>query len=217
MDILGFKDLVMRSNHKEIYGLLSEISELREQIDNVEDDIKNPRFGDAEMYTVSFSDSIILFSKSGTLEDFDLFLYTTGWLFASAIEKGVPLKCGLGFGEISLNKSQQIYFGQPIIDAYLLEEEVNYFGIVAHNTIEKYYNDNLSKIKDFSHVFKEIETPLKCGNISHLNLDWFRLLKEDNGSNKAELKDYINKFKNNISGSPRRYIDNTIKVIEKLH
>ncbi len=214
MDILGFKDLVLRSNHKEIYDLLSKISELRNQIDNIGEENKKKRFRDAEVYTVSFSDSIVIFSKSNTVEDFDQFSYTVGWLFSSAIKQGVPLKCGMAYGEISVNKSSQIYFGQPIIDAYLMEEEVNYFGAVAHNSLEKFYNDNEQEIRDFKHVYKEILTPLKCGNISHLNLNWMKLLLTENTS---DLKSYISKFKNHVSGSPRRYIDNTLTVIDRIY
>ncbi len=124
IDILGFKDLVMRNTHSHIYELLSEISKLRNKIDNWINKGED-RYLNAELYTVSFSDSIVIFSKSDSIEDFDLFTYGVKWLFAKAIEKSIPMKGALAHGEISLNKSSQIYFGQPIIDAYLLEEEEN--------------------------------------------------------------------------------------------
>lgn len=61
LDIMGFKALVLRSSHKEIYDLLYELSHLRFFVENVPSstDVKG-----AEIYTASFSDSIILFSKN---------------------------------------------------------------------------------------------------------------------------------------------------------
>ena len=61
LDIMGFKALVLRSSHKEIYELLYELSHLRFFVENVPSstDVKG-----AEIYTASFSDSIILFSKN---------------------------------------------------------------------------------------------------------------------------------------------------------
>jgi hypothetical protein len=211
IDILGFKDLVMRNSHSHIYDLLSEISKLRSLIDNWKD--KNDgRYSNAEMYTVSFSDSIVVFSKSDTIEDFDLFTFGIKWLFSGAIEKSIPLKGSMAYGEISINKSNQIYFGQPIIDAYILEEEVNYFGVVAHNSIEKYYHDNIEKSVS-GLILSEFKTPLKCGTISHLNLLWF-INELEPKTDYDSLKEKIKNFQFNISGSPRRYIDNTLNIIE---
>lgn len=210
-DILGFKDLVMRNTHEEIYKLLSEISEMRKEIETWKDDSIG-RYANSEIYTVSFSDSIVLFSKTDSIEDFDLFIYSVRWFFANSMKKLIPLKAAMAYGEISLNQTQQIYFGQPIIDAYLLEEELNYFGIIFHNTIEEYY------IKNFEGSINkeaciEIMTPLKSGSIAHLNLLWFDI-KE---TKKETLIEVIGKFKNKVSGSPRRYIDNTVKVIEMCY
>ena len=61
IDVLGFRDLVMRNSHSHIYDLLSEISKLRSLIDNWKDR-SDGRYTNAELYTVSFSDSIVVFS-----------------------------------------------------------------------------------------------------------------------------------------------------------
>jgi len=142
LDILGFKDMVMRNPHSVIYDLLSKISKQRESLDNVQSkDFFSEKFQDAGIYSVSFSDSIMLFSKKDTPEDLKFFIFSVLWIFTKALESSVPIKGAIAHGQISINKSQQIYFGQPIIDAYLLEEELKYMGIVAHNTIDKYIND----------------------------------------------------------------------------
>ncbi len=213
IDILGFKDLVMRSSHKEIFEKLKNISEIKKGLENFNKNQK--KIGDAEIHIVSFSDSIVIFSKSDDFNNLGYFLVATSWLFAKAIEKRVPLKGGIAYGEISLDRKKQIYFGQPIIDAYEMEENVDYMGVVAHNSIDSY----ISEIKDKQQKQKidgvmlfEEETPLKKGNkTNHNNLNWFRILEAS-----GKITDIINSFKKNCSGGPRRYIENTLTICKQI-
>ncbi len=213
LDILGFKDLVMRKSHEEIYQSLKQISKSKELI---EKSTELEVFGDAEVYVVSFSDSIVIFSKNDSFENFFYFLLATRWFFVGVFKKKIPLKGAIAHGEISLNKSEQIYFGQPIIDAYVMEEDVDYMGIVAHNTVDQY----LSKIKNkeekdnIKGLLFESKTTLKCGKLTHTNLNWFKIIKKK-GKENAESMDIVNKinlFKKTASGNARKYIDNTLDM-----
>lgn len=219
IDILGFKDLVMRNSHEDIYNLLNNISKIRQTIENATNRDDTPStIKDAEVYIVNFSDSIVIFSKNDNLENFILFLHSVNWLVAKSIEKSIPLKGGISHGVISLNKSSQIYFGQPIIDAYLLEEEVNYLGVVAHSSIDNYIEQN--KIKNDRNRWFENITPLKCGNINHINLNWFDQIKsidKKDEDRKEKVISTIKSFRLTVSGSPRRYIDNTLKFFEETN
>ena len=221
-DILGFKDLVMRSSHSEIYDKLNDISKTKKWLENLSNESNvQEKIGNGEIYTVSFSDSIVLFSKNDDLENFKFFLVAVRWFFAKAIENNTPMKGGIAHGEISLNKSEQIYFGQAIIDAYLIEEDVNYLGVVADNSIDKFIADNESDL-DMNYInaiLFESQTPLKCGKIEHRNVDWFRKLsildELENEKDKTEaIEKTIKAFKMSCSGSPRRYVDNTIEVLK---
>ena len=143
------------------------------------------------------------------------------WFFAKAIENYTPMKGGIAHGEISLNKSEQIYFGQAIIDAYLIEEDVNYLGVVAHNSIDRYISENESDldIDYINSILFDCLTPLKCGKIEHKNIDWFsKLLVLENLKDELEkieaIKKIIKRFRMTSSGSPRRYIDNTLEVVK---
>ncbi len=85
-------------------------------------------------------------------------------------------------------------------------------GIVAHNSIDNYIKEN--KITKTHLTYMEIQTPLKCGNVNHLNLNYFELMQKPYSKNKREHTiEKIKTFRTRVSGSPRRYIDNTIKVI----
>lgn len=168
----------------------------------------------------------MIFSKNLDKDNFYTFLASTRWIFAKAIESNIPIKGSISCGEVSLNKEEQIYFGQPIIDAYLLQEEVNHIGIVAHNTIDVFVENNPSfrvadKIK-LESLLLESKVPLKTGQLTHTFLNWFTYVIPDNkrNTNRVEKRtiviELLNKFKLNSSGDPRKYSDNTIDFFKKI-
>lgn len=219
IDILGFKDLVMRKTHEEIYDQLDKISIFKKIIENAAKNGDSLKESDAEIYSVSFSDSIVMFSKNDNVDNFRYFLIAVRYLFANAMKDGIPMKGSIAYGKISLNKSEQIYFGQPIIDAYFMEEDVNYMGLVAHNSIDEYIKNNEDNIKEtrFHQYFFETKAPLKCGNLTHLNLNWFEKIpnsqtKMSKTQKTQSVIDCINNFKCTASGNARKYIDNTLDL-----
>jgi len=221
LDILGFKDKVMRNTHHKIYEELKQLSSVRkilERDSGLEIDVNS------EVCIITFSDSIFLFSKNDSVEDFVHFLMSLAYLFYCAIKKfKIPIKGSIAYGEISVSKSEQLYFGQPIIDAYLLEEDVNYLGVVCHNTIDKFLNSekeeilkSLRKFAPYSKHFLglvQCPTPLKSGQITHNNLEWFGL--ELTGEDNQITEDDLMSFYETVSGNARRYIDNTILFLKE--
>lgn len=231
LDLLGFKDKVMRSTHEEIYEELHKISTVSR---NLEESTKNDSiqktFNDADIYIVSFSDSIVLFSKNDNIDNFKFFSLALLALFSKAIKNKIAIKGAVAHGLVSLNKSEQIYFGQPIIDAFLLEEDVNFIGVLCHNSIDKYLKSDkfIKSIADKEFInltYKFAETPLKYGNINHYFLDYYQYLlnsdqkKEgvDASEKVANIINVFNEFFITVSGNPRRYVDNTIEFVHKIN
>ena len=227
LDILGFKDLVMRTSHQAILEKLIKINNSKDVFNKLPKFYKN--FGDAEMFIVTFSDSMYLFSKNDNEDNFTYFLKAIKHIFGNAILNGIPLKGGFAYGEISVYIKKRIYFGQPIIDANSIGEEANYLGVVAHNSIDKYiantffYKDAEEDLK--RNLFEE-KIPLKSGNIYHRSINWFNIPEIDKKTSpKFKIKDDINEnfrllmnnLMQNTSGSPRRYIDNTIDVFKRIY
>lgn len=225
LDILGFKDNVMRNTHDEIYSKLTSINKLKKTIENSNNNVSiEEYYHDSEVYIVNFSDSIVIFSKNDSIYNFEYFLVTVRYLFGKCIKSGIPIKGGIAYGDISVNKSEQIYFGQPIIDAYILEEDLNHFGIILHNSVDKYIIDNHEKLKSLKYFEKAVYTnkvPLKYGKICHTNINWFKLLIDSTDSDDFDLKKNevlkkLNDFYITCSGNPRKYIDNTLELFEEL-
>ena len=56
-----------------------------------------------------------------------------------------------------------------------------------------------------------MKTPLKSGYIIHRNINWFRIMKIGGFE---DLKKQIESFRAKTSGPPRKYIDNTLEILE---
>lgn len=217
LDIMGFKDLVMRNSHEKIYKMLDEFSKDRSSL---EDANLTEEYDSDSMKTVSFSDTIVVFTKNDSKKCLELFTYATSWLFGQAIKSGIPLKGAISHGLMSINISRQIFFGQPLIDAYLLEEELAFYGIVIHNTAEEILNQYTETNLFGKNKYFDCQVPFKSGKINHLILDWSFWLVDKDG-NKGKVKENaliaMKKQRDNTSGSPRKYIDNTIDVINQIY
>ncbi len=217
-DILGFKNRVMRESHEKVYEQLEKISRLKLIIENHKYTLE-----DKQVYITIFSDSIFVFSEDASGNSFDFFIAAITTLFGATISNKIPLKGAIAYGEITVDKENQIYFGQPIIDVYLLEQDVNYMGIVAHHSIDKYIEeDKRIDLKQyfFKSLLLEIKTPLKSGRIAHTNISWFHKVFFD-GEEKTEeevntiLEERIKTFRTSSTGAARRYVDNTLEVFNR--
>lgn len=217
LDVMGFKDFVARHTHDYVYESMEKLSKTRDTIDS----IFNSKDGDYKsmVYSTSFSDSIILFSKDDSLDSLASITISSCYIMAEALKESIPVKGAMAHGQISVNKEKQIYFGQPLIDAYLLQEEVYYYGIVAHNSVDRHLS-SLTTNEPIWDFFIELQTPLKTGSISHKNVNWFNLLKkqdEDITVITINFSVVISKLKLLTSGGPRKYIDNTLNVFEQIY
>lgn len=220
LDILGFKDFVSRNSHADVYEMMTKLSNTKETINDVLSGDLEEKYRNKNLYTTSFSDSVILFSKDDSTASLDIITGCASFLIAEAMRNSIPMKGAIAHGLISVNKAHQIYFGQPLIDAYLLQEEVKYYGIISHNSIDKYLKENGDKIEKLEEDFMEVPTPLKYGKISHTNVCWFDALITHDESI-AEMKIYFEEIIDNLksitSGEPRVYIDNTMEVFNKMY
>jgi len=214
LDIMGFKDMVMKNQHEFIYKKLEVLSNYTKSLET--QNLPSGYEPDS-LKTVSFSDSIVIFTKNDNIKCLEILTYAVCWLFSRAVVDEIPLKGAISHGEMSVNISRQIFFGQPLIDAYLLEEELSFYGVVLHNTVEKIMNSNYATLNCIDR-FIDCSIPLKTGKNSHYVLNW---LDDIQGENHIDKKNnaisFIKKQRYNTSGYPRKYIDNTIELITSFY
>ncbi|MEQ6123597.1 hypothetical protein AAON49_05305 [Pseudotenacibaculum sp. MALMAid0570] len=214
IDILGFKNLVDNNTHGFV---LKKLDELKIALDEIEKD------GYVNLRTWIFSDSILIVSDDDTYESADSIMFNTSKLVGAALKIGLMVKGTIAHGKFTADYEKSIFFGKPLIDAYIMEEEIKLSSILLHHTFEK-------KIKSYRRVVKlhegsrciEYLTPMQKGAVNHLHLNWMEYyhvydLEGVKNKNKA-IDDYSKKLKKlylSVSGQPRVYIDNTLKFIEK--
>jgi len=212
MDVMGFKDMIARKSHDEVKQMLLQMSYMKDILQKVvvspfEDRRNNKR--EQRIRSVTFSDSVLFVTRDDSFDD----LFTLATVLAifqeAAIQRGAPTKGAISVGKLTANFDKSIFFGQPLIDAYQLQDEVFYYGVILDNKVESKIieglrNKQLNKELIESHFIK-LQTPLKSGKINHYNIKLDSLTED-------QLEDMYK----GVSGSVRKYVDNTIEMYELM-
>ena len=220
LDIMGFKDYIARNKHQDIYKMMSTISDSKQFYNETAEAL----FDKNILFVTTFSDSVIIFSKDNSQDSLNAITYVSASILADGAKNKIPMKGAMAEGLLTVDKAKSIFFGQPLIDAYLLQEnEVFYYGVVCHNSMETFIEDFKSESLWVQTLYEEIKTPLKSGVIRHFNLNWFYFLgygPDDPKIIKSMTENFnkiIKDFKSKVSGKPRKYIDNTEAVFQSFY
>lgn len=202
-DIMGFSHRVQNDNHSSLKEKLIRFKK------SWEAKIKPLREGDY-LRSVQFSDSILVVVNGVDSKMFNLITKAAVCLVQSALSSGFPIKGVLAKGKFTYDKENELYFGLPLVDAYQLHDEIQYYGIVVHHTAEeivKLYTDSFKP-------YTKTKVNLKRGKTSHYHLSWHMLDSKLSKGNIAELGNgWLDKIEESVSGAPRIYVDNTRDVI----
>lgn len=211
IDIMGFKDLVARNNHEDIYTLMKKMHHRRKMAENIQ-------WGQASsklVTTTTYSDSIIMYSKDDTYNSMYSLICAVSALTNDLLIDGIPHKGAVAFGILTLDHENSIFFGQPLIDAYLLQEEINFYGIIMHGTAEEELNSH-KKVMPFT---KYYSCPFKVGYSNHLTIHPIFLdtsTPEKFEEQRKGLFNSVKKFRFKTSGHLRKYIDNTDEYLKAM-
>ena len=219
LDIMGFKERVARNTQGSLYKELTDfnkdittiinshknlkVAQPFKQTDNSDIALKSEEEED-EILLAQFSDSIVIFTNGNTKENLLTVSNVAKQIMMSAIkrENPIPLKGALAEGDITCDMVKQLFFGQALIDAYLLEENIQYYGIVVHHSAEQ-------SVKNYAtEIFKNNLVPLKSGKINHYELVWY------DGCEDVKLG--LERIRLSVSDSPRKYVDNTNNIIDEF-
>ena len=210
-DIMGFRDLVQRNTHDVIVEKLRKIKTTLTGLAETSGGSFTEKYEIKPYQTksITFSDSIIVFSKSDGFSDAMKILADSYIILKHSIENGIAIKGALSYGEITVDFNDSLFFGQPIIDSYLLHDELQlYTAIIDHNFESKLATfDDQSLIKK---IITDYKTNLKTGKVMH------KLLSPNGKKLISEHIDRVLKLYNSVSGRPRIYVDNTLDFLNSL-
>lgn len=204
LDILGFKNMIEQGSSDDIYQMMQYIFDLITSIEN-----------ESELQLRCFitSDSIVIFTRSNSSLDFAtisysiqklLFYSILGLPFGDSNSKPIPLKGAIAYGNITVDAENHIYFGKPISDANSLQEDIQFMGLVAHESVKDIQDP----------IYIKHETPLKGNKFKeYFCVDWANY--KYTIPNRQNIMDLFDHYKTQMSGGTRKYIDNTSKYIQK--
>lgn len=117
-DFMGFKNQVLGKPHEELK---------KELIDFHNKWVKrtSPLKAGGHLQFVQFSDSILISVNGIDEKKFNLLSKATICLMHVAMSMQIPIKGVIAQGMFSYDKENELYFGKPLVDAYLLHEELN--------------------------------------------------------------------------------------------
>lgn len=202
-DIMGFKDTVISTLHND---LKTRLMRFKKAFDNK---ISPLRSGEHLKY-VQFSDSVIIVVNGTNSKMVNLITKAATILMHTAMSQNFPIKGVISKGVFTYDETDELYFGKPLVDAALLHDEIHYYGIVVHHSAEKIIKQNRSK--DIPFICSPV--PLKKGKTSHYHLAWTLTdtsLSPQDITKKAT--EWLTQIQEQVSGTPRIYIDNTIELI----
>jgi hypothetical protein len=209
-DIMGFKDMVERNSHKNVVDKLEKLKHALSVLERKSTHyVIDKNFKSQLTKSITFSDSIIFFSKSNTLEDITKIIIDAAYFQYIALKNDIAIKGVLSYGEITVDFENSLFFGRPIIDAYLLHDQLNMYTAMLDNRFEaelkkKKILDSTKKLLVSDKVF------LKNGKICHT------VVLPARAQNLNGCIDFLKGYYNNVSGQPRIYVDNTIAFFESI-
>lgn len=203
-DVMGFKSRVSTKSHRQ---LKDEILDFRSAWDAKTSCLK---LGDYLKF-VQFSDSMLLVVQGIDSKMFNLLTQAAVCLMQTAMEKGFPIKGAIAQGLFSLDNEKQLYFGQPLVDASLLHDQLKFYGIAVHNSAEKTIKAN----SDILRPYTKTQIYIEKGKVSHYHLCWNTL---NSGYKYEDITDKCNKWldtiEESVSGEPRMYVDRTREILK---
>lgn len=216
IDIMGFKDMVARRPHKEIYEMMKKIAEGKSFAETVSWTEVQVEEGFVKMTT--YSDSIMVYSKDSSLNSMNSLISAVSSLTFDLFMASVPHKGSIAYGKMTFDTDNSIFFGQPLIDAYHLQEELNFYGIICHATAEMKIEE-LRKENTTVMLMLNYACPLKGGVSRHLTVFPMSLYMATESEVEPTHIHFLAAVKSlyfQTSGYLRKYIENTEKYLEAV-
>jgi hypothetical protein len=203
IDIMGFKDMVARNPHEFIYEMMKTIDERIKFNANVS-------WGEIQsklVKTSTYSDSITIYSKDDSPDSLHHFNCTISSLTEDLFAASIPHKGAYSFGIMTLDTNRSIFFGQPLIDAYLLQDELSFYGVIGHASADESIHNSNKKPPFLASYL----CPLKNGSCIHQTIPPMAFLasKKEAIERADEILMTIKNMRFKTSGYLRKYIDNT--------
>lgn len=146
LDVLGFKGLISDGNivhlAQKLYNLVEFIPKIAMKFNMIKSssDEDDHRSVTAQINKLLFSDTILLWSnpisESPEYKYFEVggFLQGVAYVLYCSLLQGLPLRAGVAYGQVVIDRERGIALGKPIVDAHLTETAQEWIGGAIHDS-----------------------------------------------------------------------------------
>lgn len=180
IDILGMSELVDK-DLDEAWGMLSDLVAVRDRANKLSleftDTGDTVNIPDA-IKVVTFSDTIVLFTKTHSQIELRSMIVLVTEMFHKAIVSCVPVRVGISLGKFYFNDLKSMYAGPALIEAYRVGERSQWLGISLAESAQDAAIE-LSMKSNNSDVVVNWDIPCKTGIINGYAINWPALFAHD--------------------------------------
>ena len=180
IDILGMRAMVRR-NPEMAWNVLSGLANVRDHLGKLQlthISTASQRMLAESVFSVMFSDTIVLFTKTESDEDLRAILIAAAEVLHKAMCALVPVRIGVASGQFFFNIEESLYSGPALIEAYEIGEAAQWLGIVTTAAV---YKQSISA--DFkagtSNVVIPASIPTKTGLAPGYAMNWVASYRHD--------------------------------------
>jgi len=215
IDIMGFKNMVATRDHGSMYEMMKDVK--HSSLANTSIGTRRaPDKMDFLVRSTTYSDSIMIYSRDAFDNSLMAICMATSTLTSDMFLKKIPFRGAIAFGVMTLDHENSIFFGQPLINAYELQQELNFYGIAVHHSAEKKFP---AMGVDIRYSSLDYNCPLKNGTVNHKTIYPNAMSYMVKVENAAEHRGAINglaAMRMEVSGIVRKYVDNTEKYFDQV-
>lgn len=124
-----------------------------------------------------FSDTVLFYSITNEDKDCRILIETIAWLlFATMSSPNTRIRAGISYGDIFIDEKNEIYVGQPLIEAFKLEQDQDWSGGCLTDSAKNHIPKDA--IEEFNWYLIHYYVPLKSKRgkspEKKLAVDWTR-------------------------------------------
>ncbi|MCE2745970.1 MAG: hypothetical protein LW710_08690 [Burkholderiales bacterium] len=137
IDILGMRAMVDRDPEM-AWNVLSGLADVRDHIGQLRltrIETAHQQMLAESVYSVMFSDTIVLFTKTDSNDDLQSILIAASEILHKAMCRLVPVRIGIAVGQFFFNIEESLYSGPALIEAYEIGEAAQWLGIVTSQDV----------------------------------------------------------------------------------
>lgn len=180
IDVLGMSALMNR-NPELAWALLSGLVDARDRAHHSHIDFLDTAervVVPDKVRAVTFSDTILLFTKGDSLTDLRCMLVVVAALLSNALHRCVPVRVGLASGVFYFNLTSSMYAGPALIEAYRLGEAQQWIGVTASEDI--FHRATAAGLKKGSvEIISRAAIPEGVGKREGYVMNWPRMIECD--------------------------------------